>query len=62
MKSPTDTRATLADLYPTRSDYIAKYRAAANDLESQGFILPLDNQYWYQPAPTNISSYLIPKP
>jgi hypothetical protein len=62
VKSAGDKRATLADLYPTRSDYIAKYRAAANDLQALGFILPLDNQNWYQPAPTNISSNLIPNP
>ncbi|WP_431261496.1 alpha/beta hydrolase domain-containing protein [Roseateles chitinivorans] len=61
-KGAGDHRPTLAELYPTRTDYIAKYRAAANALESQGFILPLDNVNWYQPAPTSISANLIPAP
>ena len=32
----------LAALYPTRDDYLARFRAAAEEAVSDGFLLPAD--------------------
>jgi hypothetical protein len=61
-KSVTDTRASLDTLYPTRSNYVAQFSAAANALVSLGFLNPIDADTIYKVGATTISPALIPNP
>lgn len=61
-KAGTDPRATLAQLYTSRADYVAKFAAAADALVAQGFLTRLDADNVYKAGAANVSPLLIPAP
>jgi hypothetical protein len=58
-KSPTDPRATLAQLYGSRSDYFAKFDAAADALVTGGLFTAVDASN-YKRGARSLSTALIP--
>ncbi len=58
-KHPSDPRATLAQLYTSRSDYFAKFDAAADVLVSAGLFTSVDAANYKLGART-LSTTLIP--
>ncbi|RKP44447.1 alpha/beta hydrolase domain-containing protein [Pararobbsia silviterrae] len=60
-RAPGDPRASLADRYTGRADYVAKVTAAANALAAQGYLLPVDAAAYASRA-RQVSPLLIPNP
>lgn len=61
-KAVTDPRASVADLYSGRADYVSKFSAATDALVAQGFLTQLDADNVYKAGATSISPALIPNP